>query len=66
MADNNKVILEKADKIAIAVAIAMFLVYSAGLMNTTNKLHKKQKIEQVQKAQQQVNQFKTACFSKQK
>ncbi len=66
MADNNKVILEKADKIAIAVAIAMFLVYSAGLMNTTNKLHKKQKIEQVQKTQQQVNQFKTACFSKQK
>ena len=67
MTDNKKTILEKADKIAIAVAVVMFLAISAGLMNEANKMHKKYDIkENVQKAQQQVNQFKTACFSKQK
>ncbi len=64
---NNKIILEKADKVAIAVAIAMFLIISAGLATNAHKMHQKfSKTEQIQKAQQQVNQFKTACFSKQK
>lgn len=53
MTDNNKTMLEKADKIAIAVAVVMFLAISAGLMNETNKMHKKYDIkENVQKAQQ--------------
>lgn len=43
-------ILEKADKIAIAVAVAFFFVVSGLLMNDCNKRAKKQQVEQIQKA----------------
>ena len=46
MTDNKKTMLEKADKIAIAVAIVMFLAISAGLMNEANKMHKKYDIKE--------------------
>lgn len=53
MTDDKKTMLEKADKIAIAVAVVMFLAISAGLINEANKMHKKYDIkENVQKAQQ--------------
>lgn len=66
MTDNNKTMLEKADKIAIAVAVVMFLTISAGLMNEANKMHKKYDIkENVQKAQQTLR-TKTLDLSKQR
>lgn len=66
MTDNKKPMLEKADKIAIAVAIVMFLAISAGLMNEANKMHKKYDIkENVQKAQQTLK-TKTLDLSKQR
>ena len=66
MTDNKKPMLEKADKIAIAVAVVMFLAISAGLMNETNKMHKKYDIkENVQKAQQTLK-TKTLDLSKQR
>lgn len=53
MTDNKKPMLEKADKIAITVAVVMFLAISAGLMNETNKIQKQYNIkENVQKVQQ--------------
>ena len=66
MTDNKKPMLEKADKIAIAVAAVMFLAISAGLINETNKMHKKSDIkENVQKAQQTLK-AKTLDLSKQR
>ena len=66
MTDNKKPTLEKADKIVIAVAVVMFLAISAGLMNETNKMHKKYDIkENVQKAQQTLK-IKTLDLSKQR
>lgn len=66
MTDNKKPMLEKADKIVIAVAVVMFLAISAGLMNETNKMHKKYDIkENVQKAQQTLK-IKTLDLSKQR
>ena len=66
MTDNKKPMLEKADKIAIAVAVVMFLAISAGLMNEANKMHKKYDIkENVQKAQQTLR-TKTLDLSKQR
>lgn len=66
MTDNKKTMLEKADKIAIAVAVVMFLAISAGLMNEANKMHKKYDIkENVQKAQQTLK-TKTLDLSKQR
>lgn len=66
MTDNKKTMLEKADKIAIAVAVVMFLAISAGLMNEANKMHKKYDIkENVQKAQQTLR-TKTLDLSKQR
>lgn len=66
MTDNKKPMLEKADKIAIAVAIVMFLAISAGLMNEANKMHTKYDIkENVQKAQQTLK-TKTLDLSKQR
>ena len=53
MTDNKKPMLEKADKIAITVAVVMFLAISAGLMNEANKIQKQYNIkENVQKVQQ--------------
>lgn len=43
-------ILEKADKIAIAVAVAFFFVVSGLLMNDQKERAKKQQAEQIQKA----------------
>lgn len=43
-------ILEKADKIAIAVAVAFFFVVSGLLMNDCNKRTKELQAEQIQKA----------------
>ena len=43
-------ILEKADKIAIAVAVAFFFVFSGLLMNDQKERAKKQQAEQIQKA----------------
>ena len=66
MTDNKKTMLEKADKIAITVAVVMFLAISAGLMNEANKMHKKYDIkENVQKAQQTLR-TKTLDLSKQR
>ena len=66
MTDNKKPMLEKADKIAIAVAVVMFLAISAGLMNEANKMHKKYDIkENVQKVQQTLK-TKTLDLSKQR
>ena len=66
MTDNKKPMLEKADKIVIAVAIVMFLAISAGLMNEANKMHKKYDIkENVQKTQQTLK-TKTLDLSKQR
>ena len=66
MTDNKKPMLEKADKIVIAVAVVMFLAISAGLMNEANKMHKKYDIkENVQKAQQTLK-TKTLDLSKQR
>lgn len=66
MTDNKNTMLEKADKIAIAVAVVMFLAISAGLMNEANQMHKKYDIkENVQKAQQTLK-TKTLDLSKQR
>jgi hypothetical protein len=43
-------ILEKADKIAIAVAVVFFFVVSGLLMNDQKERVKKQQAEQIQKA----------------
>ena len=43
-------ILEKADKIAITVAVAFFFVVSGLLMNDQKERTKKQQAEQIQKA----------------
>ncbi len=66
MTDNKKPMLEKADKIAIAVAVVMFLAISAALINENNKMHKKYDIkENVQKVQQTLK-TKTLDLSKQR
>lgn len=43
-------ILEKADKIAITVAVAFFFVFSGLLINDQKEWAKKQQAEQIQKA----------------
>ena len=43
-------ILEKADKIAITVAVALFFVFSGLLINDQKEQAKKQQAEQIQKA----------------
>ena len=48
--ESDKPILEKADKIAIAVAVAFFFVVSGLLMNDCNKRTKELQAEQIQKA----------------
>ncbi len=66
MTDNKKPMLEKADKIAIAVAIAAFLTFSGMLLNESNKMHKKIATqEQIQKTQQSLK-AKTLDLSKQR
>ena len=47
---SEKPILERADKIAIAVAVAAFLVYSVLLTNDHHRYVNKQQAEQTQKA----------------
>jgi hypothetical protein len=46
---SEKPTLEKADKVAIAVAVAFFFVFSGLLMNESYKHNKKQQAAQVQK-----------------
>ena len=48
--ESDKPILEKADKIAIAVAVALFFVCSGLLINDCNKRTKELQAEQIQKA----------------
>ena len=66
MTDNTKPILEKADKIAIAVMTALFLMISAGIINENNNMQKKLEAQEQLKKLQQNIQTKTLDLSKQK
>lgn len=66
MTDNTKPILEKADKIAIAVMTALFLMISAGFINENNNMQKKLEAQEQLKKLQQNIQTKTLDLSKQK
>ena len=64
---HDTVVLEKADKVAIAVAIAAFLVISGFLLkeSAANHAHQAQKAEQAVK-QAQTNNAKTIDLNLQK
>ena len=64
---HDTVVLEKADKVAIAVAIAAFLVISGFLLKESadNHAHQTQKAEQAVK-QAKANNAKTIDFNLQK
>ena len=64
---HDTVVLEKADKVAIAVAIAAFLVISGFLLkeSAANHAHQAQKAEQAVK-QAHANNAKTIDFNLQK
>jgi hypothetical protein len=47
---SDKPVLERADKIAIAVAVALFFVFSGLLMNDCNKRAKELQAEKTQNA----------------
>ncbi len=66
MTDDTKPILEKADKIAIAVMTALFLMISAGIINENNNMQKKHEVQEQLKKLQQNIQTKTLDLSKQK
>lgn len=66
MKHEKKSILERDDKIAIAVAILFFLTYSCLLVKSNEDMHDKYiKQEQIQKAQQNIK-AQTVSFQKTK
>lgn len=52
--ESDKPVLERADKIAITVAVAFFFVFSGLLSTDRNEYEKKEQAQQIQKAVEKV------------